>query len=357
MPKVYLKVNNVLYSDYDVVALENSVTLHEDRIYLSYEVHKEFEVKLANLAEDTSVQAPQQGSEINVIPRCSESIDNIRKCYTIKKGYDTATCNVFSTWHYNKWKQYVTYSICPALETICFWNTSYRNSGDSEFKAKVASMYAQAGISYTDMVSDTIIGHTSLYEYDKVEAWEHFLTGTLTKPALHINKLSLSAGEELTDDVLKLIYIVGSVQANEPDAEKNFVLQLNVLNNYNWREYPHTMYLLFHNILRRNSGCIARSMQYHPSYFKSAYNKVVKQFIDYHGVPSTEITEKDFCMGQRIISKILDVDKTIFVSPARLYEKLEQAGICMQVFETYFNSIVKITPKTNNSVKYSNSVC
>lgn len=348
MPRIYHTRNGVQYYDWELCNLSTNITLNEDYIYLTYGV----DIQLGNMLNEIKKNqfVPKPGSEINIVPRCSESIDNIRKCYTIKRGIDTGVCNVFSTiWpSVRRSTGSIELAICPSLKKICIYHYDYNDQGHISFTKILENIYASNNIPECDFLSEVIFERVRLYPHTKNEAWESLLKGTLKKPAIHISNINLNTGDELTADVLSLVHLTGSVQANEPDAEKNFVLQLNVLNNYNWREYPHTMYLLFGQILLRIPGGIERRMHYHPSYFKQAYNKIVKQFIREFKNPASEITQKDFDMAQGMLKKILNVDNTIFVSPSSLVTKLKDKGIDMNIFEKYFSSIVKITPKTNN---------
>ncbi len=338
LPNAYLEIDNVEYFDYTIYT-RNRVYFHIPHPGKSQIINKTVAARLNTLdGLVDSLAFPKKGSSIFVAPGCPYNLQNIRKNYTIKRNKDTADYIVLSpfdkTQSGESWSEVV---IVPSQKAICLFD------GDHS----IPHIVDPAGFArqFVNNFSDDEVIHIIperrifLYGIDLPDVYLDALQGKCTKPCVHINNLDLSNGLDVTPDLLTLIYKAGSVFFNEKDAEKNLLVQLNVLNTHNWREYTGTISILFNSILGKNRACILQEMRSH----KTQYSKDICQILKLND--NTFCGEKDFYLAQEFMNSILHIDDCKFATLEDVNTKLIVAGINESDFSAVFSPVVRITPR------------
>ena len=171
-----------------------------------------------------------------------------------------------------------------------------------------------------------------------------FISDKLTKPVVFYKSLDMETGNKLDTDLLYLVYKTASASESNDDYEK-MVLQLESLNQHNWRDYPGTMCLLF-RILLYNRG----TYNYY-AYSPSKLPKAIKQFA-WRNVPDVDfknISQDDFEMSRAFLSQLLGLNGTMYATLDSTMTKIRKFGIRADILDTFFNVTVRIVPKMTNS--------
>ena len=334
MIKTYLTYENVNYWGYEAIGVVNLCDT------IMYDV--DFAERLSKLKGVPNIDNtihPAIGSSVYVYPGCPVAIDDIRKNYKIKRGVDNGDYNVFyptSITHNYGWHTGVV--IFPSRKLIVFLNYKFRGRNRTEICNEAQEFLRANGLD-SRIDSDCVIIENTIKMYCTIcpEIFESLLNGDLKKPCIGCEQLDYSTGNDLTVDALYLTYVTGSAGGGRGSNEEKHRLQLEALNQTNWREYPATIDLLFNKILYYCNPY--RDMRSRPSSFP----KTVKQFLR----PKQDYIEKkaDFELGKAFLKMLLNLDGTKFVKFTDLTSKLFDYHISHGVFEHYFNDITRITEK------------
>lgn len=175
---------------------------------------------------------------------------------------------------------------------------------------------------------------------DPKHSIEKLIKGQFTKPVISPSQLDLNTGDPLTVDVLNLTKRIGSVDFNSSDAEKNLILNIEALNNYNWRQYKGTV------------GIVLRSMSYDKdAVYRMIIPRIKSQNKTVQDVLSARkcydfIGKEDFELAQDYIASLLNIDHyPMFVSTRQILTKLTDNGIAVQEFEKLFGAVAKLQKK------------
>ena len=266
----------------------------------------------------------KSGDPIHVVPDCKYAINDLRNNYQIKRSFDAGVCNVFSPLKYPAiamWIQRV--AIIKRYNAICFF-------------ADRDNMYITDAIREMHKVfPDLTIADVLLLDHQdcnsiictkKLKNYLPLLLNTAKNPCVSYKKLEFNTNE-LTSDVLMLVKKCGSVDRYSPDAEKNFLIQLAVLNQHNWRDYPRTIMNMFSTI---GYGTIKDEVFSHPS----KYPKYVNEMYDMSRASRPKYTEKDFNLSREFYANVLELKSdTMFVDTLALQYKLNNVGISLCDFE------------------------
>ena len=289
---------------------------------------------------DATIKPPKK-SNIYITPNMPYPIEDIRNNYNIKRVPDSGAYNVFCPIKISCNNPYLygyTIAIFPSLKAAYV-----RKAHDGEKRPEV--IYKEACVfipnaDYGEMILDIHDFWTRYQVVAKQSAYKALLDKTLTKPCVPWTNLDISGQNQLTNDILTLVKKTGEVYYNNKDAEKNFVMQLNVLNQHNWRDYPGTIAMLFLELLWKDRGSIYFEVRQH----SSKYSKAVKQLLFHRdGVKFKD--EKDLNFARNYIDSLLDVGQCRYVSVSNLQCKLAEINLSQKTFEKLYNTIVRITPK------------
>lgn len=342
--KAFLEVNGVKYYDYDFIHNIKP----SDWNYRSWNLNKVGSYifnnsVLAKLQGTTpglynTTFIPQKGDDIYVAPKCKVNLQDLRKGYNIKRSPDDGVCNVFSDVSYHNC-HYCKLVIIPSKNAVV---------AAMEYNDTSASALRYALSVFPDIASESIIQITDqLYFSCTPEPYVNLLRGKYTKPCIPIENVPINQDTELTFDALYLAYKAATVSYNSTDAEKNLIMALNILNNYNWREYPGTMTLL--HCLTRVYSSIMSDIKSH----RSKYSKTIQNLLS-SGDNSMFISEKDYNMGARLIQTIMELkDKHIVTYPS-IQRKLNNDNVPLYNFLSMYTVAVKVEPKSYEQYKLDN---
>lgn len=332
--KIYMRLNGVDYYDYDVILTEIPWRQMHIKDTSSYTViDKNVEKDLENITSLLDMQcAPQKGSSVHIVPDCPYALNDIRNNYTIKRSIDTADFNVFSEYSKTRctWIHLTEYYIIPNLKTVIIFNSK---------RMDIASLPRASAILGKNIKEEDVILSTGTFSlYASISnGYFKLLKKELTKPCVYYKNLDISSSLELTEDALQLVYASGKIQSRQDDAVNNFILQLNMLNQHNWREYPGTVNLLLNNIL---PGCCGVRNYVHRKL--SQFPKQIKPFFSSYGKELTFKNEKDYEMSKRLIYSILCSENIHFTTCDTLLNKLKEAHIDLDIYNKFFKTTVKI---------------
>ena len=275
----------------------------------------------------------QSGDPVHIVPDCKYSIADIRNNYKIKRDFDSGVCNVFSPLEYQRIGVWINWTVAiPTRQQLVF-------VGDCK---SAREAYCSAKEVFPDLQFNDCVFHDTLKWLiftKKLKPYVPLLLHSAQKPCISYKNLEFNTNE-LTNDVLMLVKKTGEVILNSPDAEKNFTIQLAVLNQHNWREYPRTVKNLFNTIT--DYRCIKEDVFSHTS----KYPKYIKEMYDLSRKPNPPYSEKDFNLTREFYMTILEINQeTMFVDTKTLQEKLNFAKISLGDFNQIFNLVTRITPK------------
>lgn len=119
----------------------------------------------------------------------------------------------------------------------------------------------------------------------------------------------------------------------------NFTLQLEALNQCNWREYPRSLTILW-GILRNISAPVYWTVNNH----MSTQKKVVKEILCTPPADKAN-SKKDYDFAKSIIDHFLGVENVRFTKANTLLNKLNESGIGLDVFSEFYDNMIRLTPK------------
>lgn len=343
--KVYLDLDGQKYYGYDLLCdTDYSNSAKGCTALLSYPTYYRLvENQIDKLLDDNYVLKPD--SEIHVVPKCPVAMDDIRKNYKVKRDVDTAGCNVFSPYSSSKGRFWTyAFAVVPARKIIITINQYDHAGGYLKKLISLVESYINAGLIGT---MDTVIYNNS-YTYDFYferipEAYLMLLDGKLQKPCISYKKLEFAHTNEMTMDILMLVYNTGNKSWTN-DNVKNFQIQMQALNQYNWREYRVTLAILFREFLR---GYGATQFVFGK---KSQQPKAIRELLEI-GYPSNEaskgISDKDYAMAKRLIETIMGMENVKFTTVNTLLNKLDDYKLSIATFNLIYDTAVRITPNRN----------
>ena len=340
--KAYGIADGFTFSDYDVYAASD---FKEGTIITNYgNGHTSFKIDIdqktiAAMLDDTYI--PAKGSTLYVAPECPIPSADIRKNYTIKRDPDAGDCNIFSKASLSgNWMYVVVIQSLHAFFMFNYW----RNDGNQ--MNLLQQIWHESEIFQTVKPSDCWFG-TDIFGVGVLpKAWLKLFKGELTKPAISYKKLDMNFGLELTDDMIDLVYRTGKVDCNyDKNTISKCCLELSALNQYNWQEYPRTMYMLT-NTLKQSSNNTYKEI----CRTQSKQNKAVKQIINTN-FDSKAVSLKDHEMAKRFMLRHLGLDdNTMYVSYDSIANKAREAGISIGLFLDVFDAVVRVKPKEYETI-------
>lgn len=294
---------------------------------------------------------PQKQAEIYMATKTKYATEDIRRNYQIRRSPDSGEYNVFDActippFGNNKCTvAFSTLCIFPT-EKIAFFSSHILTLSEClyEIRHKFPKVdYKSAKLYTSGTDSDTyFLGACSrLYIMADCFQYEQLLLGNYKKPCIPITSLILGSQEQLTFDVLELVRCAGSVTDYTTEAEENCILQLKVLNNYNWRDYKFTIGVLM-SMLKD-----ARGIGWYMYRHASKYPKVVTELLNMMDKDMYEYkNKKDRQFAQDYINYLLQVGKCKFTTINKLSAKLNKIHLLPEAFFGMFNVVIRVTPKS-----------
>lgn len=346
----FFHYNGVDYKDYTIALYS------EGYQKFNYVVGLDYYQKLTDTKElcDDSFK-PTLGDEIHVVPDCALATQDIRNSYKIKRGYDQGICNVFSpiAGKYFRKNRFDTIKIIPfkKLAIVCDYDYNKERYDEQDIIENVL-IEAQS-----KLVIDEIINETDLYCADNIltfnaklnlcfcnasESYLHLLLGDSKKPCVYYENLPMRR-LECTPDVVMMTYKIGK-NYYLSDNIKKFRMQLMLLSQYNWKDYPGTFGILFYDMIYYY---MFRTMRCH----SSGEPKPVKEILEYPYETGEFKDEKDKALFSEFVEQLLQVGDKKFVTYRQMIDKLNLVGLNMDNFLKVYDVNIKITPSNHNEAK------
>ena len=341
--KCYARINGVDYFDWTLYSIDSSWYRKLDKdparfIAIDTETLRKFEDLDASLLDETFV--PPLNSEVHIVPSCPVGMADIRKNYTVKRKPDDGCCNVFSPYkgcYGHFWN--TDYAIIPSKRAIVLghknqWNKSLKNS-----KEIIQELFPELlPTDYTVVNKEQNICYAELSD-----DWLMLLTKQLKKPCVSYQKLEFKSDNEVTLDILDLVFRTGSQQWSQ-DNQKAFHIQLCALNEHNWRDYKGTIGMIFHDVLcpfgRCRSNSIASDLR-----CLSRIPKAAKELVDSCMKQEGFVSKEDLELAQEFMRNFLGMNGVKFTTMETVISKCGEHGINMQVLFGLFDNMVKLEPK------------
>ena len=253
-------------------------------------------------------------------------INTIRKSYTVKRKEDDADYVVFA----------------PFYVSFRYWlgNMHYFPENDIMLRydlfdaAELVAIKHELNLQGDGLkLDDSYLSGIS----DPKNNLEKLIRHKFTKPVIYHTQLDLTCGDPVTLDVLGLTRRLGAVNFNASDAEKNFLLNIEALSNYNWRQYKCSIGIILRSLMYEKDA-VYRSVKCR----LKSQNKTVKDVLSCHSVYDF-VGKDDFELAQDFVARLLNIDHyPMFVSTKQILSKLTDNGISVQEFEKLFGAVAKL---------------
>lgn len=332
--KVYCCINGKDYKNWTLIADLREFT----PLYVVDKKYNEFVHSLFPI--DENIIPPKQSS-LFICPNCPLAEMDIRRNYFIKRDVDSGDYNVFipmkSVFNHARIFIYKTVLIYPDKQTI----VAFANPKTKSEAELIATNYNLIG-DYLYYSSGSLYDYIlKLYLNDDAKGLYRDLfleNATYKKPWINYTQLNISSDLPVTLDILRLVCKAGEAKYTGLKSKDNFLLQLNVLNNYNWRAYPYTMQIL-RSRFRAHYDNVATIVHMEIS----KYPKVIKNF--FSQPLAKTITKEDFQLAQTFIMDLYNLQGTSFVDFYKFQNKLLDDCV-LSLINPLLSTIVKVKPLT-----------
>lgn len=341
----FFEIDNTKYYDYDLLC-GHEMEIPDNGEYII--VDSRTVLKLENISQlvDTTIKPPK-GSSVWLSPDYPFAAADIRRNYKMKRTVDTADYNVFSDFEdkrlriYMKYADYSKVIVIPSNKLIVIGSHNATESTLVQVAENFLGTIVQNGTYVYKKYNENITWYTESAYVIENTIYGKLLLNTLTKPCVYIKNLDLSTENEMNLDMLKLYYSVCSKDYFSTDAKKNAIIQLNVLNQHNWRDYKGTIAAV--NSLFSLTSVFSRLLRH-----KNSQPKPIAEILQYHSgyfVENQFESEKDLKLAQEFFKDYLHIGDVKFSALTDLKKRLSENNINTVVFTSIFNTIVRITPK------------
>ena len=342
--KAYFRYNGIDYFDYDFY---NDGESDPNGFFMNRELAEEF----FNVITPGFV--PQKGMKAYVIPGCKRAIADIRKDYVIKRNYQDADFIIKSTTsnNYNYSYRFNQFLIVPSRKAFIAWDKyTWRHNfaNFNDFVKHVIPDYDTVKNTDPNIISFNISSHESSFFYfsfNKFKTELDIALGKITIPVVNLDDLPVYSSNNLDIETLQMVHKIGMEPVSE-NAKENFIIQLQALNQTNWREYPATMHLLYSILKKARFGYTGVETAGYKVFEKpSALPKSVKEMFEKMWKEGGANSEEDLNLGRQFLQTIVQFDTNKFYTVQELATLFKNARVDFQNFYNLYDNIVKIRPK------------
>lgn len=290
----------------------------------------------ANEIKKRCPKVPKPGDKLWIAPDCIISRDDVRKEYKIKRKAEDADFRVISEKKYHKDIGYYDQFIvsCASKTIIALW------SREPEYKIDTPNkVHKVTGISISSV--DAIVS-SGCYLYctkDTEGIYSDLITGKGT-PIVHHSQVPLTKSLPVTLDTLTILEKVCSQDASV-ENRLNLTLQLQALNQCDWKKYEFTLHMFFDKFSWR-------PLLYRFIRKKSAWPTGIKQMCEElfcSSIPRT-VRKDDSELYKAWIKRRLGVTSDTAILSLKKYENLLLLkGVSQSDIDRLFNCTIRITPK------------
>lgn len=340
--RIFCHINGTKYYDWTIYWNKDRYRNTPTNPIITDQIVRDLMINPDSLFDDCFV--PNHGSEIYVAPGCPVGMADIRKNYVIKRKPDDGVCNVFSPQnvpYYYMSCEYV--AVIPSRRSMVgiesCWPRDEKRS-KQVLQNKVNEMFPDL----TDFEKKECFTRDDLNLRPVLvnESFLSLLQGKLTKPCISYKKLEFKTENEVSLDILYLVYRSAQQQWTSENAEK-FRIQLCALNEHNWRDYTGTISMLFNDILNTRTpykcsgdlGSISRI----PKAAKEMVSSLNKTTLPFK-------SQQDLDMGQKLLMYLIGIPEGMrFTTMETIETKFAEQHIPLDSFYRCFDNMVRLTPK------------
>ena len=338
--KIYLKANGVEYYGYDFYCegLER-----EDLVYIDENIINDI---IDNCTTNGFI--PQKGMKAYVVPGCPRAIADIRKDYVIKRRPEDADF-IVSSLRKDKYLHYYrfdTIMIIPSKKAVvCYDRYGYGSRRPLQEYAELIFPDYIVSLDPTVFVIQNN-GNDWFYAYraENIGLCIDKAMGVQGKPVIDYSQLPTYTSNQLCFDTLEMIYKIGTSDRTKNNGD-NLTVQLQALNQTNWRDYPGTIHLLYKLMTKGSYNCANEKFAR-----MSAFPKAIKELCQTMCRGGEYISQDDLDMGRKLLEKItgFDFQENKFWDMKQIYETLSAHQVSRSCFYELYDNIVKIRPKCLN---------
>lgn len=338
MSKIYATLCGVEYKGWNVY-----INNGQDKEILVFDSQHMNDI---NNLSSAVTYTPKLGSDIYVMPNCKLAAADIRKNYNIKRSPADASAIIVSDYEcHRNWDSVSTFYAVPEKKTI-FIEPRYRSwradKSIEEFAVNIMpelTQYYEQGKAqkYTFKQGE----HEMIYFYPAadlkglIDVYE----GTINKPLVPYKDLVIVNDNQLDIETLQMFFNVGLV-TRQSGCIENFKIQMQALNQTNWRSYRGTLSMLY-GILKKNRYCAAYEVFNRPS----CLPKAAKELYDVMSSENAFELRKDADMAREFLQTVVDFNPNDFTEINNIQNKFYKAKVDFEYFYRLYDNIVKIRPK------------
>ena len=342
--KGFIEYEGVKYYDYDVyITPRNTSYYGQCNFAVDCALYGRLHENMKSMLQDIKVP---KGSEIFVAPKCPIASEDIRHSYTVKRKLDTGDYNIFSD--IPNWTAYIYSNIAlilPTRNAIIMYEKYWDEAVSKTEHELIESFFPDFNYDkeqFINVVSPYGPGRTNDYFFLNVHpSWIDFLAGRLTKPCVHYSNLDINNEQEITQDLIDLVYATGVSSRINRKSIDDFKIQLHALNQHNWRERPRTVSILLHNLLSPKE---TRTVRNYVNHHSTEQDKPIKMLMNTYA--DKFANKEDFELCRKMVAKIFNMQEgTMFVDIEDMTDKCKKLGLPMRIFKELFNVCVRIKDK------------
>lgn len=329
IPHTYCKFDETEYKDYALLLPCSSDTLPEyaiDTCFFNY-------IRDLKSFSFIKTNPVPRNSLVYVTPFYPFAIDDVRAHYTIKRNPQDADYIIISPYKNGSWRGRDGYNfLIDTDQKIIVCGTWGKNT-----KQDILNFASDYNI---ELSSDSIFIEqfkTFYWINDEKLIYKQLLDNSFTKPVYLDTALDINGDLELTLDVLQLVYNTAVARYKEADT----LVQLQVLNQYNWRQYPYTI-----QFLKRLINAYPGATSWWKLCDKSSQLPKTAKAIMYSESPVEPITEKDFNLRVAFADSFLHIGDIKFAAIPDIIRKIHEIYLDIDVFSEIYNTTTRITPRT-----------
>ena len=338
MSKIYATLCGIEYKGWDV--------------YINGKDNKEFSVfdtqhdNEMNKLVSAVTYTPKLGDSIYVMPNCKLAAADIRKNYTIKRSPADASAIIVSDYGFHRdWDVIDSFYTVPERRAI-FIDTIYHSwrctKSFEEFAIgimpELTTYYEQGkALKYKLKDNDRITFY--YYPTTDLKGLIDVYEGTINKPLVPYKNLVIINDNQLDIETLQMFFNVGLV-TRQPGCIENFKIQMQAMNQTNWRSYKGTLSMLY-GILNKNRYCAANEVFNRPS----CLPKAAKELYDVMSSENAFELRKDADLAREFLQTVVDFNPNDFTEINNIQNKFYKAKVDFEYFYRLYDNIVKIRSK------------
>lgn len=293
-----------------------------------------------------STTSPKEGSEIYVAPDCPYATNDIRNHYKIKRGIDSGVCNVISVLSLSPswWMSASSAVACLEEKTLFFFDCKLYTcpSYVTEYFGFMPKMIK--------IINDSITFHKASKQIPEVIT--KLLKGELKKPYVFAHQLILNNPNPVTEDTLTVFETV-AIRRDSPKNEEAFLLQLQALNQCDWRKHLGSLCRVCRLLTDITSySSVINNIRHKKSRIPKAAKAMWEELIHPKKWPMAFQDEEDYNLWLNWFSNYMKIpQKAAKTTLDTLNEKVY--GEARGLFKELYSTRVLVAPRTYNDYTQS----